>query len=181
MARGGLGRLFIEDAGMTEHDVTQISVGGHRTGIMGLKPVLEAVAREFAGRPELEIRAALMDRLGKSNYIVASARAAYETAFFREYRKFTGDPMPADPTGPVQVKVLGQGCPSCDKLEQDVMAVLAELGLAADLEHVRDIREIAACGVMGSPALVIDGEVVAAGKIPSRNQIKEWLKAASKE
>ena len=166
---------------MTEHDVTQISVGGHRTGIMELKPVLEAVARELAGRPETEIRAALMERLGKSNYIVASARAAYEAAFFREYKKFIGDPMPADPTGPVQIKVLGQGCPSCDKLEQDVMAVLAELGLAADLDHVRDIREIAAYGVMGSPALVIDGKVVAVGKIPSKNQLKEWLKAASKE
>ena len=166
---------------MTENDVTQIAVGGHRTGIMGLKPVLEAVARELAGRPEAEIRAALIERLGKSNYIVASARAAYEAAFFREYKKFIGDPMPADPTGPVQIKVLGQGCPSCDKLEQDVMAVLAELGLAVDLDHVRDIREIAAYGVMGSPALVIDGKVVAAGKIPSKNQLKEWLKAASKK
>jgi predicted DsbA family dithiol-disulfide isomerase len=61
------------------------------------------------------------------------------------------------------------------------MAVLAEIGLAADLEHVRDIREIAAYGVMGSPALVVDGKVVAAGKIPSKNQLKEWLKAASKK
>jgi hypothetical protein len=61
------------------------------------------------------------------------------------------------------------------------MAVLAEIGLAADLEHVRDIREIAFYGVMGSPALVIDSKVVAAGKIPSKNQLKEWLKAASKK
>jgi small redox-active disulfide protein 2 len=166
---------------MTEHDVTQVLVGGHRTGIMGLKPVLEAVARELAGRPDPEIKAALTERLGKSNYIVPSARAAYEAAFFREYRKFIGTPLPADPAGPLQVKVLGQGCPSCDKLERDVMAVLAELGIAADLDHVRDIREIATYGVMGSPALVIDGKVVAAGKIPSRNQLKEWLKAASKE
>ena len=166
---------------MAEHDVTQVLVGGHRTGIMGLKPVLEAVAQELAGRPDPEIKAALMERLGKSNYIVPTARPAYEMAFFREYRKFIGTPLPADPAGPVQVKVLGQGCPSCDKLEQDVMAVLAELGLAADLDHVRDIREIAAYGVMGSPALVIDGEVVAAGKIPSSNQLREWLKAASKK
>jgi small redox-active disulfide protein 2 len=166
---------------MAEHDVTQVLVGGHRTGIMGLKPVLEAVAQELAGRPDPEIKAALMERLGRSNYIVPSARAAYELAFFREYRKFIGTPLPADPAGPVQVKVLGQGCPSCDKLEQDVMAVLAELGLAADLEHVRDVRAIAAYGVMGSPALVIDGKVVAAGKIPSKNQLKEWLKAASKK
>jgi small redox-active disulfide protein 2 len=166
---------------LTEQEITQISVGGHRTGIMGLKLVLESVVRDFAGRPEPEIRAALMERLGKSNYIVPSARAAYEAAFFREYQKFTGDPLSAGPAGPIQIKVLGQGCPSCDKLEQDVMSILAELGIAADLEHLRDIREIASYGVMGSPALVIDGKVVAAGKIPSKNQLMEWLMAVSKK
>jgi small redox-active disulfide protein 2 len=166
---------------MAEPDVTQISVGGHRTGIIGLKPVLEAVSREFKGRPEVEIKTELVARLSKSNYIVEKARPAYEAAFFREYKKFIGEPISEDPSGPIQIKVLGQGCPSCDKLEHDLMAVMAELKLPADLEHVRDIKEIACYGVMGSPALVIDGKVVAAGRVPSKSQLKEWLKAASKK
>jgi len=165
---------------MTEHDVIQISVGGHRTGIIGLKSVLEAVARECAGRADEEIKAELMTRLGRSNYIVPSASTAYEAAFFREYKKFIGEPIPEDPSGPIQIKVLGQGCPSCDKLEQDLMAVMAELKLPAELDHVRDIKEIASYGVMGSPALVIDGKIVAVGRMPSKNQLKEWLKATSK-
>ena len=166
---------------MTDHDVTQISVGGHRTGIMGLKPILEEVARDFAARPEQEIKAALMERLGRSNNIVPSAKAAYEAAFFREYKKFIGEPMPEDPAGPIQIKVLGPGCPSCDKLEQDLMAVMAELNLSADLDHVRDVKEIASYGVMGNPALVINGKVVAVGRVPSKSQLKDWLQTAKKK
>jgi len=89
--------------------------------------------------------------------------------------------MPEDPAGQTQIKVLGQGCPSCDKLEQDLMAVMAELNLPADLEHVRDVKEIACYGVMGSPALVINGKVVAVGRVPSKSQLKEWLKTVSKK
>lgn len=166
---------------MTQHDVTQITVGGHRVGIIGLKPVLEAVAREFAGRPDHEIKATLMARLKKSNYVVRSAEAAYEASFFREYKKFIGEPVPEERPGTLQIKVLGSGCPSCDKLEQDLMAVMTELDLSADLDHVRDVKEIACYGVMGNPALVINGRVVAVGRVPSRNQLKEYLKTALKK
>ena len=166
---------------MAEHDVTQISAGGDRVGIIGLKPVLEAVAREFTGRPDLEIKAELMKRLGRSNYIVPSAEAAYEAAFFREYKKFIGEPIPEDPAGALQIRVLGPGCPDCERLERDLMTVMTELNLPADLDHVRDVKEIACYGVMGNPALVINGKVVAAGRVPSKSQLKEWLKTASKK
>jgi small redox-active disulfide protein 2 len=166
---------------MTDHDVTQISVGGQRIGIIGLKPVMEAVARDLAGRADEDIKAELMERLGKSNYIVVKVKDAYEAAFFREYKKFIGEPVPEDPSGPTQIKVLGSGCPSCDKLEQDLMAVMAELNLPADLEHVRDVKQIACYGVMGSPALVINGKVVAAGRVPSKAQLKEWMRTSSKK
>ena len=166
---------------MTEPDVTQISVGGDRVGIIGLKAVLEVVAQEFKGRPDVEIKTELMKRLGRSNYIVAAAEAAYEAAFFREYKKFIGEPVSMDPTGTLQIRVLGPGCPSCDKLEKDLMEVMAELNLPADLDHVRDVKEIACYGVMGNPALVINGKVVAVGRVPSKNQLKEWLRTASKK
>jgi small redox-active disulfide protein 2 len=166
---------------MAEHEVTQISVGGDRVGIIGLKAVLEVVAQEFKGRPDEEIKAELMKRLGRSNYIVPSAEAAYKAAFIREYKKFIGEPVPMDPTGTLQIRVLGPGCPSCDKLEKDLMEVMAELNLPADLDHVRDVKEIACYGVMGNPALVINGKVVAVGRVPSKTQLKEWLRTASKK
>jgi small redox-active disulfide protein 2 len=165
---------------MPEREVTQIMVGGHRIGIIDLKPALEEVARDYKGRPEAEIKAALMKRLGRSNYIVEKARAGYEEAFYREYRKLVGEPLPDDPSGPLQIKVLGPGCPECDRLERDLMAVMAELSLPADLEHVRDIKQIACYGVMGSPALVIGGKVMAVGRVPSKSQLKQWLAASRK-
>jgi small redox-active disulfide protein 2 len=165
---------------MTEPDVTQIQICGHRIGIIGLKPLLEEVARELAGRPDEEIKAELMKRLGKSNYIAPAAEAAYENAFFREYKKSIGEPVPEESTGALQIKVLGPGCPSCEQLEKELMTVMAELNLSADLDHVRDIKEIACYGVMGSPALVIDGKVVAVGRVPPKSQLKEWLRTASK-
>jgi hypothetical protein len=72
------------------------------------------------------------------------------------------------------------GCPRCEKLKQDLMALMAELNIAAGLEHVRDPLEIASYGVMGSPALIIDGEVKSAGSVSPNNTLKEWLIAAAK-
>ncbi len=106
------------------------------------------------------------------------ARAGYEEAFYREYRKLVGEPLPDDPSGPLLIKVLGPGCPECDRLERDLMAVMAELSLPADLEHVRDNKQIACYGVMGSPALVIGGKVMAVGRVPSKSQLKQWLAAS---
>ena len=56
------------------------------------------------------------------------------------------------------------------------MEVLNELNLTADLEHVTDVKKIAAYGIMGSPALLINGKVVSVGQVPSKKQIETWLK-----
>ena len=72
----------------------------------------------------------------------------------------------------------GQGCSQCDKLAKEVLAVMSEAGLVGDFRHVQDIREIGGYGVMGMPALVINGKVKCAGKVPTRGQVLEWLKEA---
>ncbi|MFZ1201010.1 MAG: thioredoxin family protein, partial [Desulfobacterales bacterium] len=141
-----------------------------------LKKTLEDVAGQYAGRPDAEITDELMARLSKRNYIVPKVKDAYRAAFLREYKKFVGEPF-EETVGPdlVQIKVVGPGCPNCDRLEQDLMALMVELQLKADLEHVRDPLEIGTYGVMAMPALVINGKVKAAGKVPSKGTIKEWL------
>ena len=55
------------------------------------------------------------------------------------------------------------------------MEVLAEMSLSADMQHVRDVKEIAQYGVMGTPALVINGKVMSVGTVPNKAKIKEWL------
>ncbi|MBU4318126.1 MAG: thioredoxin family protein [Proteobacteria bacterium] len=78
----------------------------------------------------------------------------------------------------MEIKVLGQGCVRCRQLEQDVMAVLSEMKLEADVEHIKEIQDIASYGVLGLPGLVINGVVKAAGSIPPKAKLKEWIAAA---
>ncbi|NTW36062.1 MAG: thioredoxin family protein [Syntrophobacteraceae bacterium] len=79
----------------------------------------------------------------------------------------------------MDVKVLGTGCTQCHTLTQVIMEVLTELKLPASVDHVMDIKEIARYGIMGSPALLINGKAVAVGSVPPRDRIKKWLTEAS--
>jgi len=63
------------------------------------------------------------------------------------------------------VKVLGSGCAKCNELEANTKAALEQLGMDAKIDHVKEFAEIATYGVMTTPALVIDGKVVAYGKV----------------
>ena len=65
-------------------------------------------------------------------------------------------------------------------MTREVMGALSEMGLAAGVEHVTDIRQIVQYRVMGSPALVINGRVVAVGQVPERGKIKKWIAEAQK-
>lgn len=76
----------------------------------------------------------------------------------------------------MEIKVLGPGCPKCQKTEQNVKDAVAETGINATVEKVTDVMEIAGYGVFGTPSVVIDGEVKSVGKIPSKEEIKTWIK-----
>jgi len=146
-------------------------------GITGLKEAIEEV-KALQGRPDAEIAQALFDRLKPRNYIPASSREEYKQAFLREFKKALGEQVAEERTG-LSIKILGPGCPACERLEQTVMAVLGELGLPAEVEHVRDMKEITALGVFGTPALLINDEVMAVGSLPAREVLKKWLQESA--
>jgi small redox-active disulfide protein 2 len=75
----------------------------------------------------------------------------------------------------MEIKVLGPGCPRCKKTEQNVKDAVAETGIDATVEKVTDVMEIAAYGVLGTPCIVIDGDVKSVGKIPNKEEIKTWI------
>jgi small redox-active disulfide protein 2 len=160
---------------MSKDDVKQIKVGSHTTGIIGLKNVIEEVAKDFAEKQDEEIQAELLKRLSKKNYIPDHARESYGKAFLREFNIFLGKPYDEDASEGLALKVLGPGCAQCDRLEREVMDVMNEMNLPADFEHVTDIKEIGKYGVMGMPALIINGKVMSAGRVPTKGKIKEWL------
>jgi small redox-active disulfide protein 2 len=160
---------------MSQEDLTRIKVNKQSVGIIGLRDVMEEMAEEYAERPDAQVRTALIKRLSRRNYIPDQAKEDYGKALLREFNKFLGGPYEEDVSKDLEIRVLGPGCARCDKLERELMEVLAEMNLAADLEHVRDIKEIGRYGVMGTPALVINGKVMCVGTVPTKEKIKEWL------
>ncbi len=75
----------------------------------------------------------------------------------------------------MEIKVLGTGCKKCKALEEATKVAVAESGIEATVTKVEDMLEIMKLGVMTTPALVIDGKVMAKGKLLSVSAIKELL------
>lgn len=75
----------------------------------------------------------------------------------------------------MKIQILGTGCPKCKQLTANAEQAVADLGLDATIEKVTEINDIMAFGVIMTPALAVDGEVKAAGKVLSVDEIKEFL------
>ena len=79
----------------------------------------------------------------------------------------------------MQIKILGSGCANCAALERRTREALADLHLTADISKVTDYGEIAGYGVMRTPALVVDEQVLLAGRVPDRATVAGLLTAAA--
>jgi small redox-active disulfide protein 2 len=80
-----------------------------------------------------------------------------------------------------KLQILGTGCPKCLKLAAETKAAADALGIEYTLDKVTDLREIMKFRVMMTPALVVDGVVRAAGRIPSAPEITTWLTTAAEK
>jgi small redox-active disulfide protein 2 len=78
----------------------------------------------------------------------------------------------------LSVKILGSGCPNCKRLEAETRAALdsAQPSLEYELVKVTDYADIVAYGVMSTPALVINEQLLSTGRIPNREQIQDWAR-----
>lgn len=165
---------------MAEKDITRINVANFSVSIVGIKQLMEVMAGPYKDKSDEEVRAFMLEHLEKDNYIPGKAKEDYGKAFIREFRKFLGQPYTDDTPKGLDIKVLGAGCAQCHNLAKMLMEVLTELSLPASVDHITDLREIAKYGVMGSPALLINGKVMAVGSIPPRDRIKKWLTDANR-
>ena len=78
----------------------------------------------------------------------------------------------------MKVQVLGSGCPKCKALAERVESVISEMGLDCEVVKITDINEIMSFGVMMTPGLAVDGDVKSAGKLPSEEEIRDFLESA---
>ena len=75
----------------------------------------------------------------------------------------------------MRIEVLGSGCSKCNKTKELAEKAVKETGVDAEIIKVEDVDKILEYGVMVTPALVIDGDVKVAGKVPSVEDIKKWI------
>jgi hypothetical protein len=159
---------------MEEKDYRLVLIGNTQVGLIGLKEIFEELKSQ-RGKSEADLKQVLVEKAGRKNYIPTSVKGDYERALFREFRKFLGEKVEEERSGFIEVAILGPGCYSCNKLEQDVMAVLSETGIQAALNHISDPKLMVQYGILPTPALIINGKVKSKGTVPSKSMIKKWL------
>ena len=76
----------------------------------------------------------------------------------------------------MKIEILGMGCQKCSNLYESTKQAAVEMGLSPEIVKVEDIKDIMKYGVMTTPALVVDGVVKVAGKVPGKDEIKGYLK-----
>ncbi|NYT00777.1 MAG: thioredoxin family protein [Methanocellales archaeon] len=75
----------------------------------------------------------------------------------------------------MEIKILGVGCPKCERVEENVKKVIDDIGIHAEVEKVTDIVDMMKYGVMMTPALVVNNETKCQGRVPSIEEIKGWF------
>jgi small redox-active disulfide protein 2 len=81
----------------------------------------------------------------------------------------------------MEIKILGMGCPKCRRVETLAREAANDVGIEATFTKVMELDAIMAYDVMSTPALVIDGEVKSAGRVPRKEEISEWISAVQRQ
>lgn len=75
----------------------------------------------------------------------------------------------------MKIQVLGSGCPTCKKLYEMTKVAISANDLSIEVEYITDVAKMIEMGLMQSPALVIDGKIAVAGRVPSADELKEII------
>jgi hypothetical protein len=159
---------------MVEKDYRLVLVGNTQVGLIGLKEIFDELKTQ-KNEPESVLKARLVERAARKNYIPDSIKEDYRKALFREFKKFLGEKIEEERGEFLEIIILGTGCFSCNQLEKDIFAVLSETGIKAGLNHITDPNLMAQYGILPPPALIINGKVKSKGTLPSKSMIKKWL------
>lgn len=159
---------MIDDAPLQRN----LKVGAVSIGLIGLDVALT----QILAQPELGLAEAVelaYAEIARHNYIPQVAVAKYRAALEEEIVRLRhGGPSSG---GPLEVRILGTGCVSCNNLQKVVIEIMADKQIAADVFQVHDRDEIGRFGVLQTPALVVNGVVKSIGRLPTRAEIEEWL------
>ena len=163
-------------------EITQLNIAGQKIGFFGLSEILKNLQQKNLS-DDAELKQQLLQHVRMLNYVPDSRSEDYAQALLREYKKFVGlpvEPLAEKSTFPT-IRILGPGCTACETMEKDVKAILTELNIAADVDHIRDINQIAEYGMVRTPSLVINDEIVLNGRSLPKSQLKSLLETKLKK
>ena len=149
-----------------------IRIGAANIGLIGLDQALnKALTEQMQEEAAVDF---LFAAVAKENYVPITTEQIYREALRTEYRRRQG--IQGVESGILTIRVLGSGCVTCNKLSAMLFESLQKFSLAADMESVHDLDEIWRFGVTKTPALIINGAVKCAGRMPSPAEVEEWVR-----
>jgi hypothetical protein len=158
--------------------ITQVRIGKSLVGLRGLEEIMaEILAGEWES-PE-QAQEELFRRVAAQNYVPAVSRAEYRQALGREFRRRQGQDLEPETPAGLEIKVLGLGCAGCQHFYRQVMEILAARNLAAELQYITEPALLQEYGIRNFPALVINGRLVLAGRMPPPAELEKLLTAAA--
>lgn len=149
-----------------------LKVGAVSIGLIGLDVALTRILAQ----PELGLAEAVelaYAEIARHNYIPQVAEEKYRVALEAEIVRLRQGGVGSG--GPLEVRILGTGCVSCNNLQKIVIEIMADRQIPADVFQIHDRDEIGRFGVLQTPALVVNGEVKSMGRLPTRAEIEAWL------
>ncbi len=159
---------------------SSILVRGKRIGIIGLEA---AIANLLASNKDLDSRKAaerIFEAIRGKNYIPTGLEDEYLSGLEAVWCKVTGKGDKQDIDGFLDIKILGPGCVSCNRLEEMVRDILDKWGFEADITHIHELDEIWRHGVTKTPALIINDKVMSQGRLPTLAQVESWIRDQQK-
>jgi hypothetical protein len=163
------------DSNLSE-EITQLTIAGQKIGLIGLSEIFETLWQKNLS-DEAELKKELLQQVRVHNYVPDSRAEDYAIALLREYKKLAGLPveLEAEKASFPTIRILGPGCPACENMEKDVRAILSELNIAEDVDHVRDVNRIAEHGMVRTLSLVINDQIVLNGRSLPKSQLQKLL------
>lgn len=149
-----------------------IRIGTANIGLIGLDIALNHAASQ--NLTESEAVDYLFAAVSEKNYIPAGAENNYRRALRDAFRSHID--IDNQQAAGLVIRIFGTGCISCNNLQTQVIEVLHNMNLAADIEQIHDPDEIGRHGIIMTPALMINGKVKSGGRIPTLVQIEQWIK-----
>ena len=159
--------------------ITQMRVGQKMIGLTGLEEIFQAL-KDSPGFPE-DLQEELLRRVAAKNYLPAALRGDYRSALWREFRRFRGEAVDADAPVGLEIKLLGLGCFGCQQFYQRVVNILADRRIQAGLDYITDPALLKDYDLRTFPALLINGRVAVAGRIPDLGELERILVEAARQ